>query len=391
MPQSIAYLREYRASKDAAMQAVADSMGWTADALRMAPLSWRDWPETSARVAEAMATAKKQPRGGFGRWAKGLLLRLQYNGARRYFLRHPGRVAVAWNGMTGTRRAFLAGARDAGAVKLHVELAPLPGRITLDPAGVNFDNSVPRQPQFFHDWLAARPALDPAGWRALGTGMTARPSRRADVGQATGALPDSPFLFCPLQVPDDSQVLLYSGWCRGLDGFLAALAQGAAALPEGWHIRLKEHPSAKVSLKDRLGPMLAGGRVVLDNDTDSFAQVAASRGVITLNSSMGLQAFFFNKPVVTLGQAFFSVPGLVDHAKDQTEFDALMARPGDLGFDAGLRDAFMTYLVAEYYPVFRHTDAGPDYDHAGFGAHVARVAHRAGRPISGAPIRKEKR
>jgi capsular polysaccharide export protein len=297
-------------------------------------------------------------------------------------------VAVAWNGMTGTRRAFLAGARDAGAVKLHVELAPLPGRITLDPAGVNFDNSVPRSPAFFRDWLAARPALDRAAWRALGTGMTARPSRRADVGQGSGALPGSPFLFCPLQVPDDSQVLLYSGWCGGLDGFLAALAQGARALPEGWHIRLKEHPSAKVSLKERLAPLLSGDRVVLDNDTDSFAQVAASRGVITLNSSMGLQAFFFDKPVVTLGQAFFSIPGLVNHAPDQAGFDALMARAGELGFDAGLRDAFMTYLVEDYYPAFRHGEAGAEYDRAGFGAHVARVAHAVGRPVPGAPVRK---
>lgn len=388
MPRSLAYLREYRASKDAAMQAVADSMGWPADALAVAPLSPRGFPQTAARVAEAMATAKKQPRSGFGRWAKGLLLRLQYNGARRYFLRHPGRVALAWNGMTGTRRAFLAGAQDAGAVKLHMELAPLPGRITLDPAGVNFDNSVPRHPQFFRDWLAARPGLDRAAWRELGAGMTARPSRRADVGQGAGALPDSPFLFCPLQVPDDSQVLLYAGWCGGLDGFLAALAQGAAALPEGWHIRLKEHPSAKVSLKERLAPMLAGGRVVLDNDTDSFAQVAASRGVITLNSSMGLQAFFFDKPVVTLGQAFFAIPGLVDAAPDQAGFDALMARAGGLGFDADLRDAFMTWLVADYYPVFRHGAAGADYDRAGFAAHVARVAHAVGRPVPGAPQRR---
>lgn len=373
------------------MLAVADSMGWKAEALRMAPLSWRDWPETAARVAEAMATAKKQPASGFGRWAKALLLRLQYNGARRYFQRHPGWVAVAWNGMTGTRRAFLAGARDAGAIKLHVELAPLPGRITIDPAGVNFDNSVPRNPRFFQDWLAARPGLDRTAWRALGAQMTARPSRRGDVGQGAGTVPDTPFLFCPLQVPDDSQVLLYSGWCGGLDGFLAALGQAATALREGWHLRLKEHPSAKVSLKERLAPLLAGGRVVLDNDTDSFAQVAASRGVVTLNSSMGLQAFFFDKPVVTLGQAFFSIPGLVNHAPDQAGLDALMARPGDLGFDAGLRDAFMTWLVAEYYPEFRHGASGAEYDRATFAAHVARVAHAVGRPVPGVPIHREKR
>jgi hypothetical protein len=65
-----------------------------------------------------------------------------------------------------------------------------------------------------------------------------------------------------------------------------------------------------------------------------------------------------------------------------------MARAGELGFDAGLRDAFMTYLVEDYYPVFRHGEAGAEYDRAGFGAHVARVAHAVGRPVPGAPVRK---
>ena len=50
-------------------------------------------------------------------------------------------------------------------------------------------------------------------------------------------------------------------------------------------------------------------RIWLDNDTDTFEQVAASRGVVTVNSSVGIQAFYFDKPVVVCGQTFWSIPG----------------------------------------------------------------------------------
>ena len=297
------------------------------------------------------------------RWLKRQLLRGQYNWARTYFTRHPDHVAVAWNGLTGSRLCFLQGARDAGAPVLHAELAPLPGRITLDPAGVNAEGSVPQDPAFFRTHAA------PADWRKAGAGLTARASRRADVGQTGDALPDTPFLFCPLQVPDDSQVTLFAGWCGGMAGFLAALAQAAPQLPEGWHLRLKEHPSAKTSLAPQLAPLLATGRAVLDNDTDSFAQIAASRGVVTLNSSMGLQAFFHDKPVITLGRAFFALPGLVTPAADQPALNALFTTPDQLGHDEDLRAAFLGWLDQIYYP--RFTAAPLQYDRDAFAAKLA--------------------
>ncbi|MEZ5910927.1 MAG: capsular biosynthesis protein [Paracoccaceae bacterium] len=288
------------------------------------------------------------------RWLKGLMIRWQYNGSRRYFSRHPDHVAVCWNGLTGSRRAFMAGARDAGAARLFAELAPLPGRITLDPRGVNAENSLPRERGFYEDWAMAQGQRDWQGWRDLGRGMVARPSRRADVGQGGGEALDGsgPFLFCPLQVPDDSQVRLFSGWCGDMPGFIAALAKATGALPEGWHLRVKEHPSARQSL----GPALsraatdAGGRMVVDNTTDTFAQLAASQAVVTLNSSVGLQAFFHDKPVIVVGQAFFAIPGLVHPVPSQDALNAAFTRPEALGFDADFRDRFMSYLAEVYYP-----------------------------------------
>ena len=348
----IVFIREFNARKTAVFDALCEADGGGRGVL--VPLSFRDWPETAARVEAALARAKRRPSGVSG-WLKRQMLRGAYNWARAYFAAYPDRVAVAWNGMGGQRMAFLMGARDAGAAVLHAELAPLPGRITLDPAGVNAENSVPRDAAFFRDWAAGHPDRQGEGWRAMGSGLVARPSRRADVGQGQAALPETPFLFCPLQVPSDSQVTLNAGWCGGMEGFLAALTEAVAHLPEGWHLRVKEHPSSRVALGPMLAPLVATGRAVVDNDTDSFAQLAASRGVVTLNSSMGLQAFFHDKPVVVLGRAFFARAGLVNPAPDQGALNRLFADPAALSFDPADRAAFMTWLDRVYYPHFDPT------------------------------------
>jgi capsular polysaccharide export protein len=180
----------------------------------------------------------------------------------------------------------------------------------------------------------------------------AKPSRRADVGQGGDTLPDTPFLFCPLQVPNDSQVTLFAGWCRGMDGFLASLERAVERLPDGWHLRIKEHPSTKISLRAFIDPMLETGRVVLDNETDSFVQLKASQGVVTLNSSMGLQAFFHDKPVLALGRAFWALPGVAKQVKDQVGLDAAFADPDALTFDPAMRARFMNWLDQVYYPKF---------------------------------------
>jgi capsular polysaccharide export protein len=372
----IVYPAEYNARKEAVFAALAQVEG-EARRLPFAPLRFRDWPETGARVATALMRAKRQPRGPVMRWLKRQLLRGQYNWARSYFTAHPDRLAVAWNGLTGSRMAWLQGARDAGAPVLHAELAPLPGRITLDAAGVNAESSVPQDPEFFRAWAALH---ETHRWREAGAGLSARASRRADVGQAgADGLPDTPFLFCPLQVPDDSQVRLFAGWCGGMAGFLTALAQAVPHLPEGWHLRVKEHPSARQALGPLLEPLLATGRVVVDNATDSFAQLAAARGVVTLNSSMGLQAFFHDRPVVTLGQAFFNLPGLVHHAGGQEALNALFAAPEALGYDETLRAAFVAWLAEIYYPRFSHEPGQPpSFDRPAFAAKLAEARAAAG-------------
>ncbi|MBU0643237.1 MAG: capsular biosynthesis protein [Alphaproteobacteria bacterium] len=354
----IAYLKGWSTKKDSFFASVAKAAGG-GKALPLIPLSFRGFSESEARAKAAMAVAKRQPKSALVRRLKFRLIWAQYNGARRYFTRHPDRIAMCWNGITGSRRVFMEGARDAGVPTLYGELAPFPGRMQLDPRGVNALGTVPRDPGFFTAWAAGRADRQGDEWREMGTNLTARLSRRADVGQAEADLSDEPFLFVPLQVPNDSQITMFGGWVGSVEGMIAALAEASEALPEGWHIRIKEHPSAKTSLAEPLARAISisQGRLRLDNQTDTFAQVRASRGVITINSSVGLQSFFYDKPVIVLGEAFFALPGLVRVVGDQMALHAAMTEAESLAFDPALRAAFMNYLDQVHFP---HVSEGPD-------------------------------
>lgn len=310
-------------------------------------MSARDWPESTERAETALLAARGIPAPGFKRQLWHRILRMQYNGTRRYFERHPDHVAVGWNGLNGTRRVYMDAAKDAGAKTLFFELGPFPGRITVDPAGVNYANALPRYAEPYQTWLR-QSSVGPEGWRRLGAKIKQRTPDQPPA--PTEGLPPltEPFVFAPLQVPGDSQLRLFGGDFRTVDAFVRALIEASKALPQDWHMRLKEHPSTPPFVSNILRG--ADAPIYLDNTTDTFAQVAASRGVVTINSSVGLEAMFFDKPVVACGNCFWSIPDMADKAPDQAALNEAMAHADKWTFDTSIRNAVMSFLDQVYYP-----------------------------------------
>jgi len=358
---------------------IEQTLGFLGDMtfLRVPPMGLRDYPQTQARVDVALANSKKLPRSGPMTTAKRWLLRCQYNGTRKYFERAKGKTAVVWNGLNGSRNVFAQAARDAGNPTLFFELSPFKGRITVDPCGVNFHNGLPRTAAPYLNWANATPQQ--ADWRDMAATITARaPLEPIAQGDASKPLSE-PFIFVPLQVPGDSQLRLFGGAFRTVEDVISAVAAASDALPEGWHLRIKEHPTAKVRFGDRITAM-NNPRVVLDNTTDTFAQVAACKALVTVNSSVGLEAMFFEKPVAAMGDCFWAIDGIAAHLPTVDALRTAFADPQTLGFDADARDAFLRYLIEVYYPVIdddvRQVAArlnGPDafgfwQDHKGAGA-----------------------
>lgn len=273
----------------------------------------------------------------------------RHDALRRRLLVEGADLALIWNGLKGRAGLATEVARELGLPTVFFERAPLPGLMFVDSRGVNAGASVPRDRGFFRRWRAT--ATDLRNWRSMAETLLPRP---AAAGSRVGQAPrcdwsgEGRFIFVPLQVRRDTQVLRYGGWVGSVEAMIGLLSRTARALPQGWHLRLKEHPSETRGLTRTIAAHL-GPQLRLDNETSSMDQLRASEGVLTINSSMGLHGFFHDKPVITLGEAFYAGAGLTATPADEAELAGLLAAPGGIGFDASARDDLMAFLVNDYF------------------------------------------
>jgi capsular polysaccharide export protein len=312
-------------------------------------LRFKDFPETAGRAAEAVNTSRSRWRSVLVNALRRRLFGWQYNFWRRHFAARPDAIALAWNGLVSSRRVFMQAARDAGARTLYLERGPLPQTLTADPVGVNFHNGLPRDAGPYLAWLHRHPEAD-AAWRPVAETLRQRPATaQHEAGLRPPPPLDSPFVFLPLQKQGDTQLRFFGRACTGVRETVEFVAAAARELPPGWHIRLKQHPSDKARFSGLLDAH-ADLPLYLDNATDTFTQVRASRLVLTVNSSVGLEAMLLGVRVAVMGEAFWAIPGAVADAGSSAALQELLANPEATMPDLSVRNALLSFLVAEYYP-----------------------------------------
>lgn len=270
-----------------------------------------------------------------------------------YFKEHPGAIFLVWNGTKGVRQIAAAAAKSVGTEVVFMELAPMPRRISIDRKGVNYGSSFPRDAAFFQAW--AKSAGKMQDWRDARAQITARtPRRPIGVGRdevKLNALPKQ-YIFCPLQVPGDSQISVYGGWIQSIEQFINEIAEATKHVPEGWAVVVKQHPSSEVDF--RAMGYFNGAGMINGDAISTIDLIKHASLVVTVNSSVGLEAALFDKPVVILGHAMYGIDGFCRIASNATALRAAFERPRSIDFDPLIRAALISYLQREY--LYEETD-----------------------------------
>ncbi|MEK1905770.1 MAG: capsular biosynthesis protein [Pseudomonas sp.] len=268
----------------------------------------------------------------------------------------PSAVAV-WNGSNRYCQLLLA-LLPEGVATFFFENGLLPNTTTLDRRGVNYFNSVPRDAAFYRAY-AARQAIE------LQQDVTLIPRKPRVTGQAAITLPER-FVFIPFQDDRDTQVRLFSPWIGNMRE-LFALGERLAA-ETGWTVVFKEHPSSRESypeLHERTHE-----RLLFANGNATQELIEAAQFIVTLNSTVGLESLLLGKPLLTLGQAFFNVEGVVMHADSADELVQVAKAFPQWPVDEALRKSFLHYLQNEYCVPGRWQDSSAE--------HLMEVARRMG-------------
>lgn len=252
---------------------------------------------------------------------------------------------VIWNGDDVVGAATRQFALERGRPTLFLEIGNLPGKLFADPLGVNAGSSIardpslldrwPADPELFERWRAGylasksdghvvpqaqifdrvdalATALNHVGFRLFGVptddhrGLLSKartrwlsPHLRYPLDERAPA--DGPYLFFPMQVSGDTQVLLNSD----LDNFAAIREARRRADDRGLDLVVKPHPAEPersfvrrlLELKSELGFSLVGG--------DTFAWLRGASLVVTINSTAGLEAMLLGAEVEFLGRTLY--------------------------------------------------------------------------------------
>jgi capsular polysaccharide biosynthesis protein len=122
-------------------------------------------------------------------------------------------------------------------------------------------------------------------------------------------VPDRPFVYFPLHVTDDYKIKRVIPHCVDQ---AALIEQVADYLPQGMDVVIKEHP---LSIGRNSMPLIhrltrRPNIHLVEPRTSSHDLIQRARAVAVISSTVGLEALLYGRPVLTLGQPFYSGYGV---------------------------------------------------------------------------------
>ncbi|MDV5172134.1 hypothetical protein [Photobacterium rosenbergii] len=111
------------------------------------------------------------------------------------------------------------------------------------------------------------------------------------------------YIFFPLQVPCDVQIVMNSPY---FDSILQMVKSVAQSIPDGYKLVLREHPMNLGRYGSSFYSYIeSNDKIILDNSNNIWELVKASELVVVNNSTVGIESLKYNTEVLVLGDAFY--------------------------------------------------------------------------------------
>lgn len=258
-------------------------------------------------------------------------------------------VLVIWGGFAMPLAVAALVAEKLGRKVIYIESGVLPGTIALDLQGVNYNCSLRNVGA---DFYRSHP-YNKEELSALQTTLFPQRSLRKKVSSGDSDAEELPsrFALFAMQVHDDTQIRCFSPRFSSMFDAVKYVYSELKKYNQQYNDNLllvvKEHPSdyGRIDYGElfRQYPHIVFLRTTPIRDLIRKANL-----LITINSSVAVEAMLTDLPVITLGDAFFNIPGLCSPLKPGEELSALIPRAMNAGVDMELRNHFTCYLYHHY-------------------------------------------
>lgn len=166
-------------------------------------------------------------------------------------------------------------------------------------------------------------------------------------------LPES-YIFVPFQVHDDSQIILNSPNIRTMEELVEVVDKASKELYElgrrDIYFVFKEHPVDlnRIDYSGLKEKYKNNKQLVFLSSGNTNELINNSMAVITVNSTVGIEALMKSKKVITLGNAFYNIEGIVEHCDELDNLSKSIIKTLDNDFNQELVDKFLYYLRFDY-------------------------------------------
>lgn len=250
-------------------------------------------------------------------------------------------ILMLWSGVTFRQSIAKKAAKALNIQSLFIENGLLPQTIVIDPVGVNYDNSLPKNADFYKNY---RPPQKP-----LPQKLIPRAPKNADkFTQKAVSLPNR-YIFIPFQVDYDTQLIVNSPHIANMRELFDMIEQVQKRLGDpSLHFVFKEHPSSLIEYPDLHERAKEHTNLHIINGYPTQELIEKSLAVVTINSTVGIEALLLEKKVIVLGNAFYAIEGIVKQARTASQLVEILDTLQRWQPDAKLREKFLKYLYFEY-------------------------------------------
>ena len=124
------------------------------------------------------------------------------------------------------------------------------------------------------------------------------------------------YVFLPLQLDSDYQIKVHSRFTGIPEILEKVLSSFASHAPTDLHLVIKNHPldngwiNYRRQVERQAKLLQVSGRVHFIDGGGLTELIHGARGVVTVNSTVGVNAIDYGKPLICLGEAIYDIPGM---------------------------------------------------------------------------------
>lgn len=249
-------------------------------------------------------------------------------------------LIIIWNGYDYIQKLIVEVAKMYGIGVAYMENGLLPNTTTIDTKGINFNNSLPREASFYKALNNQKPFVKPEN-------LVAREVKgQKSISEEHKELPEN-YIFVPFQVDNDSQIICNSPHIKNMEELFLICAEVQKNLKDqSLKFVFKEHPSSQFEYPKLIG--MQTENLLFINNTNTQELIQKSQAVLTINSTVGIEALIFEKKVIVVGNAFYSIDGIVKSASTPSDLVDIIDNINSWFINTELTQKFLAYIQHSY-------------------------------------------